>query len=799
MLSPRWQKVARDLTANLTRTILVIGSLAVGVFAVGLVFGSRAILSREMPAGYAAINPADATLVAEPFDDDLVATIRRMPEVSAADARRSLTVRLRTGPEEWRDLYLFAIPDFAAQRVNRLLPAGGAWPPGEAEVLIERAALGLTGARVGDLLEVEIAGTVEQTLRVTGLAYDQSLEPATFHGTVYGYIALSTLEHLGLPRSYNQLFLTVRDGAGDREAIRRVANAVADQIEASGRLVLETSVPEPGKQPLRDEVAAVGVLLMVLGALCLGLSGFLTFNTMAALLTQQIRQIGLMKAIGARGRAILALYLVMAAIYGVAAMAVGIPLGVLGARGLALFVAGLINTDLHDLRIPPSVVVLQAIVGLIVPLLASVGPVLRGVRVPVREAINEYGLGAEQFGRARLDRAVDAALRRLRAIPPSLLLGMRNAVRHKGRLALTLATLSLGSALFIAVASVYESTALTMDDLFRYWDYDVSVVLMRPYRNELVLGEALHVPGVAEAEAFSLLSARRITADDREGEAITLYAVQARTFIVRPDLLAGRWLLPDDRQAVVISNRFLEEEPDVAVGDTITLKFAGHEREVEVVGLVKILAPEGAVVYMNEPYVAEITHRVGRTRGVYLVTAGHDAATQARVSRALDDRYRALGIHTSSVIPLFFIRDGIEVIFASVVAILLVLALLVVAVGGLGLAGSLNLGVLERRREIGVLRAIGAAHRDISKIVLTEALAIGLTSWALGAVAAWPLSKLLSDLVGVALLQLPMVYTFSAGGALAWLLGTIVLTVLAGLWPVRQALRLTVHEVLAYT
>lgn len=799
MLAPRWRKVLRDLTGNLTRTALVICSLAVGVFAVGLVFGSRAILEREMPASYAATNPADATLIVEPFDDELLETVRRVPDVAAADARHALTVRLLTGPDEYRDLYLFAISDFDARRVNLLLPAGGAWPPGEGEVLIERAALGLSGAQVGDLLEVEIPGSVEHTLRVTGLAYDQSLEPATFHNTVYGYISLDTLAHLGLPRAYNQLFITVTNDVQGREAIRSVADAVEDQIETSGRLVFEQSVPEPGKQPLRDETAAVGVLLLVLGLLCLALSGFLTFNTMAALLAQQTRQIGLMKAIGARSGAIVQLYLALAALYGLAAIALGVPLGIAGARGLALFVAGVVNTNLHDLSVTPAIVALQIGAGLLAPLLAAVGPVLQSVRVSVREALSDYGLAGDQFGAGRLDRAVEAVVRRLRAIPPPLLLGVRNTVRRKGRLALTLATLSLGSALFIAVASVYASTRLTIDELFRYWEYDVRVTFARPYRDELVLREALRVPGVIAAEPFSLVSARRVHPDDHEGEALLAFALAADTFAVRPSLVAGRWLLPEDREAVVISNRFLEEEPGVAVGDTLDLKIEGHERSLRVVGLVEILAPEGPIIYLSQPYVAELRGGAGRTDGLYLLTADHHRTAQVQVAQALDRQFRPLGIHTRSVVPIAYVRDGIEVIFASVVAVLLVLAVLVVGVGGLGLAGSLNLGVLERRREIGVMRAIGASHWAVAKIVLAEALAIAGTSWLIGAAMAWPLSWLLCDIVGRALLQLPMVSTYAAGGALLWLAGSLALAILASLWPVRQALRLTVREVLAYT
>jgi hypothetical protein len=98
MLSPRWRKVIADLWLNKTRTILVVLSIAVGVFALGAITTSQDVLSHDMSESYAAINPASARIItADAFDDDLVEAVRGMREVGEAEGRRNASMRLQIG------------------------------------------------------------------------------------------------------------------------------------------------------------------------------------------------------------------------------------------------------------------------------------------------------------------------------------------------------------------------------------------------------------------------------------------------------------------------------------------------------------------------------------------------------------------------------------------------------------------------------------------------------------------------------------------------------------------------------
>lgn len=143
-------------------------------------------------------------------------------------------------------------------------------------------------------------------------------------------------------------------------------------------------------------------------------------------------------------------------------------------------------------------------------------------------------------------------------------------------------------------------------------------------------------------------------------------------------------------------------------------------------------------------------------------------------------------------------RGQIEFQFNILVVFLLLMAALLAVVGGLGLAGTMSMNVLERTREIGVLRAVGASDGAVRGIVIVEGLLIGFISWAIGALVAIPISQTLSGAVGQAFLRGKLAYVFSTNGVFIWLAAVLIIATIASLVPALRASRLTVREVLSY-
>ncbi len=529
-----------------------------------------------------------------------------------------------------------------------------------------------------------------------------------------------------------------------------------------------------------------------MGMLSLLVSGFLVFNTLQALLTQQVRQIGIMKAIGGRVSQIMGVYYAMVLLYGLVALVIAVPLGALAGHAMTAYMAGFINFDIASAEIPPQVLALEIAVGLVVPALAAIYPILSGVRTSAAKAMSDYGLSSVEFGQGRLDRLLE----RVRGLSRPMLLSLRNTFRRKGRLALTLTTLVLGGAIFIAVFSVRASLLTTLDSWFDLIDYDVYVTFNRGYRIDQLEREALEVPGVTKAEAWRFTSARRKRPDSTEGETMGIRAPKMDSDLIVPTLVEGRWLLPEDENAIVLNTFMLKDEPDIKLGDEVELTIEGEDSKWRVVGIMKGMPfPMG---YVNFDYFGRLVGGVGRAGVVFVQSEGHDAAYQDRLEKALEQHFEGIGLNVNSTMTSTRESGQIETQFNVLVVFLLIMAILLAVVGGIGLMGTMSLNVLERIREIGVMRAIGASDGAVLQVVIVEGVLIGLLSWLISILVAWPLSKVLSDAVGFSILQAELNYTFSVGGTVTWFIIAFVLSALASFWPARNASRVTVREVLAY-
>jgi putative ABC transport system permease protein len=206
----------------------------------------------------------------------------------------------------------------------------------------------------------------------------------------------------------------------------------------------------------------------------------------------------------------------------------------------------------------------------------------------------------------------------------------------------------------------------------------------------------------------------------------------------------------------------------------------------------------GPVVYAPyEPFSVAVG-MAGEANRIVLVTEQRGTAAQTQVANLADDSLRASGLPVAHIVTEADLRVGTEGAFDILVILLLVVGGLLVIVGSLGLMGAMSLNVIERTREIGVMRAIGASNGALARIVIIEGLVVGLLSWLLGGLLAIPLSWGLSYAIGVAFVQAPLAYAFSAIGLLMWLVLVVVLSVLASVLPARGAWRLSVREVLAY-
>jgi putative ABC transport system permease protein len=810
-VTTRWKKVVRDFWRERTRTALVVLAVSVGISGFSAVLASYAVLTRELAGDYLATQPASATLRLDAVDEALVAAVAARPGIAAAEARRVVTGRIKTGPVEWRGLTLFVIRDFAAMRVALVAPQQGAWPPAAGEVLLERDALRVARAGIGDSVTVRTTRGAERALRVSGTVHDVGQAQARMENAVYGYLTPETLALLGEEPYLDLLKIVVAGNPFDEAHVRKVAADLAAWLAGQGRVIRRTDVPPPGKHPHADIMGLLLLIMAGFGLLVAAFSAILVANLMVGLMASQVREIGVMKAVGGTRRQIAAIYFGQALLLGAAAIVVSWPAGVLGSRALTGYLAVLLNFDVSSRHVPLWVYLCGAVVGLVVPLLAAAYPVLTASRVSVREALADFGVSASGFGTRAFDRLVS----RIGGLARPVLLAIRNSLRRRARAALTLVTLTAAGVFFMSSLNVRASFVNTLDRLFAARKFDLTVSFASLYPLDRALRAVRGTPGVVRAEGWiqteGSIAAPGDAAVTATGHApgslgpphgagtdrFTVVALPADTTLLEPDVAEGRRLQAGDADAVLVNTRLAARLPQLRVGREVALQI-GHRRGAwRVIGVAReAFSPPTAYVPLG--HLEATFGHAGMVNSLRLVLDRNDPASIATVRAGLDRRLEEEGLRVAGSAAKSDGRYSFDQHMLMIYVFLLIMAALLAAVGGLGLTTTMSLNVLERRREMGVLRAVGASPPVVWLIVVAESLVIALASWAAAGLLARPVGRGLGEGLVSLMFSSGVDFAFDSRGLLVWLAVSLVLGAVASLLPAWRACRRPVREAIAY-
>lgn len=796
----RWIKVLKEIWENKTRSVLVVLSLAIGVATVGMINSAAIYVKRDLFGAFSDGNPASLQIYLSPFQDDVATAVEDMREVQVSQPRRVSNLSFLTMDGAWEDISLNAFPDLEQVTVNIPTLEEGRMSLSVREIAIERQSAEALGLSTGDLLRLKNGEDREFELRVVGIVHDLYVMPYGLLGTATAFVTMDTLAWMGDHGAFNRLDIIVSENGTDRDHVLTVGEKVKDQVlSPAGYITYRTEIPgigsDPGRHWAEDQINGLLLIFQIMGVMAILLSSGLVVNTISAIIIQQIKQIGIMRSIGAMRRQIVSMYLFNVFIFTVLGLLLAIPLGLIGAWWLASFASSFANFDILSNNLPLRVLGLQIILGLILPLGVAILPVFSSTRISVYDAIYQYGIRAEGV-RSLFDRL----LIRLRTLTTPVMLSLRNTFRNKARLTFTLVTLTLSGAMFIGVFSTRASLASQIDEIARYLDFDAAISVPRGSNQATVEREARRIDGVQVVESWTTDSATIQYANDQESEELEVIGLPANAQTIDPLLVEGRWLITDETNGIVINEDLTGSESAIGLGSEITLSTGIRERSYTVVGIAsKHLS--GPRVYMTPMMFERLTNRYNQADTVRVrlrLTGISDPATQDELGAELEARFEHAGVSNSNSVTHYAIFGDFTDVFDIILIVLLIMAALLAIVGGLGLTGTLSINVLERTREIGVLRAVGASNQAVRSVILTEGVAVGLVSWVLGAVVSGPAGRALAGAVVQAILNADLNYQYSFPGLLIWLLVIALIGVVASLGPAQRAASLTVREVLDY-
>jgi putative ABC transport system permease protein len=702
----------------------------------------------------------------------------------------------------------------------------GRAPEKAGEVVLDDITAEKTGYGVGDKIAVLTPGPKLDATVVGTLKFGESGGLAG--ASLTAFEADQAQELLAKPGQVHGVSIQAADGVDDDTLASRVEAALGAGYDVKTRA---QSVQEQ-KDLLEGQLSFVSTFLLVFAGIALFVGSFIILNTFSMLVAQRTKELALMRAIGASRKQVTRMVMIEALVLGVLGSTVGLlaGLGIASALRAAFGAMGL--TLDGGLVIAPGTVVTAYVVGILVTLFAAYRPARRASKVPAVAALRDdqamperslrfraiggsvlAALGAAGVGIGSTQDVDNAAslvglgavalmiaaimlspvlagpfVRVVGAVLPKIAgpagkLARDNALRNPRRTAATASALMVGatlvSAFSIIGASANESIGTTVDETLRA-DYIVSTSVGQPF-SPAIAAEMRKVDGI-DTVGVSRLGSAQLDGD-------------VRTFMAADDATMEKGLVLDivdgARTGGLLIDTNEAETHGWKVGDVVqALGVSGTEVPVKVAGTFE---PNAAVGPFVMP-LADMEKLGGDALDRWLFLNVKDGADAAAVRSAADTVLADYPVVTVKDQAEFTAEQQAQV--GQILMLINAMLVLSVMIAVLGIVNTLALSVMERTREVGLLRAVGMSRRQLRKAVRYEAVLIALFGAVLGLVLGVTFGlSLMSVMDGMGITEKAVPAVRLAG--LVVIAGVV--GVLAAVWPARRASRMPVLEAIATT
>ncbi|MDH5615014.1 MAG: ABC transporter permease [Acidimicrobiia bacterium] len=797
-MSALLKKSWRDLSRRKARTIFTVLTVALGVMGIGL-FAITPLADRAVQGELAAENMHNIAVQLTDIEltEQQMADLTEIDNVGQVSSKGILPLTVRIG-ERRESALLVGVPDFDHQTVDVVrVPSGEL--PGVMQVLTEQGneGQGVITLAEGDTVVLEDLRGRELALEVSGVGKNFITGGITNGGVAVFYTTMETIEQISGGVGITYLGFTLEDAS--RVSIDHAVEDIREYLVSNTSVVAFDSLAEVRQEdewPGREFFTTFMSFFSVLSFFILFVSLFLISNTMNTMISEQTKEIAMMKAVGATRGKVFRSFLTTSALLGTFG-------AVLGA-GLGVFVAHLVGSSFatSGFGFTPSFAVhwptvgISVLVGVAVVLLASLPALLRTLRVTVLQGLESHGISAD-FGTSFLDRS----LMGIRGIPRTLQMGVRNAFRRKGRSISTLLQVAFAVGVVIGMLNlgdgIIDATVGAYAD--QTWDIWAAIedTSTEPMTTDSAgLFEA--VDGVAKAEPYLLSNT---TINDRTVFTLGLVrdtlAIDLEKTMV--DKGQGRWWTQDeadDKKRVCVVGDALAKYEDIKLGDSIELMTATGAHTFEVIGIEYTFDNNGQVARIPLETFQDVLQKGNSIDGFFLQTDTSDHAEIDRISASVQDTLEEAGFLTHPLIK--YVREEQNIKSNETIsALFLMVSFIVVLIVLIGLMSTLVMNILDRTTEIGMLRVIGAKARAVRNVFSSEGLFIAFLGWIVGLPLAIGVGKIMGTAIDNALkLNLPSSFAprYIGFGLVFTLIGTLIVI----FFPLRRAARMKPGDALRY-
>ena len=358
-MNMKLKKTFSDLLISPKRTLLVVFALVLGIWGVGTVFVSNFILTNDLIANYQSTIPTQLILHSDQFEKLDMKQFNNRPEVEMAELRDFSLQRIEIYPNEWIPLWLFGVDNFEDMKIARIFPETGKKIPDAGTMLMERDCKHVTSIDTGDSPRVRIGSKMTE-LKVSGICFDPAQAPATQDAFIYAYTDKKSYSQItGLPSNHRMIVRL--NNVHSADDVKRISDVLVKDLKAQGITVSSVEIPKFNEHPHQWQLNTLLFLIGTIGLLAFIMGAVLVSQLMRSVMASQVRQIGILKAIGGSQFQIFQIYIAMLLLMGLVAGIIAVPLSVLSGNAFSEFVAYKLNFNILTTTIPASVYAIQQI------------------------------------------------------------------------------------------------------------------------------------------------------------------------------------------------------------------------------------------------------------------------------------------------------------------------------------------------------------------------------------------------------------------------------------------------------
>ncbi len=783
------RKTINDLLISPKRTSLVVFALVLGIWGLGTVFVSNFVLSNDLNANYQSTTPVHVILHSSKFEGmDLQKFIDRQ-EVETAELRDFSLQRIEIYPNEWIPLWLYGVDNFNEMKLARIFPETGKRTPDAGTILMERDCKHVTAIDTGDSPRVRI-GSRMTALKVSGICFDPAQAPATQDAFIYAYTDKKSYGQItGLPT--NQRLIVRLKNVHSADDVKRVSDMLVKDLNINGINISSVEIPKFNEHPHQWQLNTLLFLVGTIGLLAFIMGAVLVSQLMRSVMASQVRQIGILKAIGGSRFQVFQIYIAMLLLMGFGAGIIAVPLSVATGNAFSHFVAWKLNFNILTSIIPASVYAILLGASLLLPVLLSLSILMKGTAISVKEALGDYGISQGKTPRE---------FKMLKRLPVSkiFILALKNSLRNSRRLAVTILAMALGVAIFSTGFNVRQSLWNLLSNVKSEMRYDVQVVLSRQVSREEALRPFEALKNVKLIQVWNggrgEIQSRLLSTNKGAG----IVALPGNSELLKLKMIKGTWLASSTETEIVMNQQAWDIYRQPAIGSQVVLTIEDKDITARLVGISEQF--EKAKIYMDLDRYDALFNPAHLVNSIMLVAKENSYEAVIELKKNIENAIVPTDFQVLYVMSqaerVKIIYDHLNIILMTIVF----LSFLVLVVSAIGMASATGINIMERTREIGVMRSIGANPKKIYSLFVKEGMITSILSILLGLLLSWPLSKLAAIFFGNLMLgrEAVLQYAFSPTGFVVTVVVTILFGWLASRIPAKSAIDIPTHEALSY-